>query len=115
MFDDSSAFALTRSIQAIMVVGETGTGKTTIINGMMNYMLGVEWEDDFRLKLIDEPETPEGQANSQTSLITAYTVHRRAGMVRPEKSGQETFSDFFSQFQPKREFGENTAVVMASR
>ncbi|XP_060707094.1 uncharacterized protein LOC132832899 [Hemiscyllium ocellatum] len=66
------------SVRKIMVLGATGAGKTTLINRMVNYILGVRWEDNFRYKLIDE-ETGRSQAESQTSSITAYELHHRAG------------------------------------
>ncbi|XP_060706703.1 uncharacterized protein LOC132832639 [Hemiscyllium ocellatum] len=66
------------SVRTIMVLGATGAGKTTLINGMVNYILGVGWEDNFRYKLIDEG-TGRSQAESQTSSITAYELHHRAG------------------------------------
>ncbi|XP_078422467.1 uncharacterized protein LOC144695455 [Cetorhinus maximus] len=66
------------SVRTIMVLGATGAGKTTLINGMINYILGVEWEDNFRYKLIDEG-TGRSQAESQTSSITAYELHHREG------------------------------------
>ncbi|XP_078073777.1 uncharacterized protein LOC144496987 isoform X2 [Mustelus asterias] len=65
-------------VRTIMVLGATGAGKTTFINGMINYILGVEWEDNFRFKLIDE-RTGRSQAESQTSAITAYELHHREG------------------------------------
>ncbi|KAL1279439.1 hypothetical protein QQF64_026112 [Cirrhinus molitorella] len=46
-----------------MMIGATGAGKTTLINSMINYILGVQWEDDFRFVLIDE-ETQKSQAES---------------------------------------------------
>ncbi|GCB75294.1 hypothetical protein scyTo_0019748 [Scyliorhinus torazame] len=66
------------SVKKIMVLGATGAGKTTLINGMINYILGVKWEDNFRYKLIDEG-TGRSQAESQTSSITAYELHHREG------------------------------------
>ncbi|XP_048825985.1 uncharacterized protein LOC125704463 isoform X2 [Brienomyrus brachyistius] len=63
-----------REHRTIMVIGANGAGKSTIINGMINYILGVKWEDDFRFKLIDEG-TSKSQAESQTSLITAYEIN----------------------------------------
>ncbi|XP_060706697.1 uncharacterized protein LOC132832633 [Hemiscyllium ocellatum] len=66
------------SVRTIMVLGATGAGKTTLINGMVNYILGVGWEDNFRYKLIDEG-TGRSQAESQTSSITAYELHHRVG------------------------------------
>lgn len=60
--------------KTIMLLGATGSGKTTLINGMINYVLGVEWSDSCRLKLIDE-HTSKTQAESQTSEVTAYQIH----------------------------------------
>ena len=65
----------------IMLLGAVGTGKTTLIDGMANYLLGVEWADDFRFKLIvDEGES---QAHSQTEWITAYTFHHQKRSLLP--------------------------------
>ena len=57
-----------------MVVGATGSSKSTLINGMINYLLGVDWDDEFRLKLIHEKV--ESQTKSVTKLISAYTFHK---------------------------------------
>ncbi|XP_055486838.1 uncharacterized protein LOC129694145 [Leucoraja erinacea] len=66
------------TMKTIMVLGATGSGKTTLINGMINYILGVEWGDNFRYKLIAE-ETGKSQAETQTSSITAYQLHHQKG------------------------------------
>lgn len=79
---EPSPFEVTEKV--LMVVGATGAGKTTLINGMVNYILGVEWEDDFRFKLIAD-EAGKSQAHSQTKLITAYTLHKMEGSPLPYK------------------------------
>ncbi|XP_051899559.1 uncharacterized protein LOC127585884 [Pristis pectinata] len=63
-------------MKTIVVMGATGAGKTTLINAMINYILGVEWENNFRYMLIQE-ETGKSQAESQTSSITAYQLHHQ--------------------------------------
>ncbi|XP_033020894.1 uncharacterized protein LOC117055468 [Lacerta agilis] len=68
--------------KVIMVMGATGSGKTTLINGMINYVLGVQWRDDFRFKLIHE-NTNRSQAQSQTSEMTAYVIHHQKGFQVP--------------------------------
>ena len=84
-----SKFGLTRSCtchtrtmgvphKVLMVIGATGAGKTTLINGITNYILGVRWRDDFRFKLIAEP-TSQDQSKSQTKDITAYTFYKDKG------------------------------------
>ena len=64
--------------KVLMVVGATGAGKTTLINGMVNYILGVEWADKFRYKLVAE-DSRVSQAFSQTRDITAYTIYPMKG------------------------------------
>lgn len=65
-------------------MGATGCGKSTLINGMVNYILGVQWKDPFRFKCVrqDEP-VARNQAHSQTSSVTAYTIHHHEGMAVP--------------------------------
>ena len=66
--------------KVILLLGATGSGKTTLINSMINYVLGVEYEDAFRFKLITEDdEGKQNQAHSQTTWITAYTIHHQKG------------------------------------
>ena len=76
VFGESSYSALVgkRRQRTILMLGATGSGKSTLINAMINYMLGIEWEDDFRFKLIDE-SADRSQAHSQTDLITTYDLY----------------------------------------
>ncbi|CAL8366328.1 unnamed protein product [Boreogadus saida] len=61
-----------------MVLGATGAGKSTLINRMINYIMGVTWDDTFRFKLVDE-DTNKYQAYSQTSEVTVYKLNHREG------------------------------------
>ena len=70
----SNDVAITKPEKVLMVVGATGVGKSTLINGMANYMTGVNWKDSFRFKVIAD-EGSKSQAESQTRNITAYTFH----------------------------------------
>ena len=51
-----------------MVVGQTGSGKTTLLNAFLNYLLDVKFEDNFRLKLINE-DFGISMAESQTKDV----------------------------------------------
>ncbi|KAI4883004.1 hypothetical protein NFI96_030775, partial [Prochilodus magdalenae] len=56
----------------ILVVGETGTGKTTLINTMVNYFLGVKFEDEVFFEITEEVQ--RDQTESQTSEVTVYEI-----------------------------------------
>ncbi len=68
--------------KTILLVGATGSGKTTWINAMINYVLGVEWDDPFRFLLVDEKVRRPSQAHSQTQSVT-YDIHYREGFLIP--------------------------------
>jgi hypothetical protein len=60
--------------KVLMMVGATGAGKTTLINGMANYVLGVKWEDNFRSK--ETTEEDKLKARLSISLPIPFTQPR---------------------------------------
>ncbi|XP_069026098.1 uncharacterized protein [Embiotoca jacksoni] len=67
-----------RRNRTIVLLGATGSGKSTLINGMINYLVGVEWKDDLRFKLINEVHW-RSEDHSQTSEITVYKINHQEG------------------------------------
>ncbi|KAL0168483.1 hypothetical protein M9458_036705 [Cirrhinus mrigala] len=53
------------------MVGETGSGKTTLINVMINYMLDVKRENKVWFEITDD-QSNRTSVYSQTSIITVY-------------------------------------------
>lgn len=45
--------------KTIMLVGEIGSGKSTLIDGIVNYVVGVNFDDPFRFTLVKEEEEGE--------------------------------------------------------
>ncbi|XP_064879486.1 uncharacterized protein LOC135573735 [Oncorhynchus nerka] len=68
--------------KVILLLGATGAGKTTLVNAMINYILGVKWEDYYRFKLIHEV-TNRSQAESQTVVVTSYELYNQPGFQIP--------------------------------
>ncbi|XP_062594333.1 uncharacterized protein LOC134255803 [Saccostrea cucullata] len=67
------------SEKTIMLVGATGSGKSTLIDGLANYLFEVNWEDNFRFTLVslehEEKRRLKDQAVSQTEWITCYSIY----------------------------------------
>ena len=66
--------AVSKSERVLMLVGGTGAGKSTLINGIANYVMGVTWKDSFRFKVVIN-ERQCTQAKSQTRDISTYTFY----------------------------------------
>ena len=64
--------------KVVMLMGATGSGKSTLINAMINYIVGVKWEHNFRFKIVDDhgEGLAKSQAHSQTQIITSYTIYK---------------------------------------
>lgn len=56
---------------SILLVGETGVGKTTFLNSFINFILKVNYSDNFRYLLVNEAND---QCLSQTKTVNIYHI-----------------------------------------
>ena len=67
--------------KTLLLVGRTGTGKSTLINSLFNYIIGINWQDEHRYHFT--PKKPDMSDRSETHKITAYTLHHQEGYKTP--------------------------------
>lgn len=68
--------------KCVLLLGETGAGKTTAVNAIVNYIFGVKFDDNFRLQVKDQRfYADRRETESQTDFITVYTIYHREGMA----------------------------------
>ncbi|CAC5408601.1 unnamed protein product [Mytilus coruscus] len=64
--------------KTIIVMGASGSGKTTFIDAMFNYMIGVSHESNHRFKIVNLTESERKklghQYESQTEGVTWYSI-----------------------------------------
>ncbi|KAG7176441.1 uncharacterized protein LOC121875837 [Homarus americanus] len=66
----------------VLLLGETGAGKTTIVNAFVNFIFGVKFEDNFRIQVKDQIDSSNRkETESQTDYITVYVIYHQEGMV----------------------------------
>ncbi|CAL4067782.1 unnamed protein product, partial [Meganyctiphanes norvegica] len=63
-----------KQTKVILVVGQTGSGKSSFINAMINYTYGVEYEENFRFKLVDDMDASYESGINNTNEITSYYI-----------------------------------------
>lgn len=52
-----------------MLVGATGSGKSTLVDGIINYVMGVSFDDPFRFTLV-QLEEEEKKTHNQVFIYT---------------------------------------------
>ena len=64
-----------------MVVGATGAGKSTLIDGMINYIMGVAWEDNSRLTVIDMTSVEKSKLHKQVFRLMITEAKKNSKMT----------------------------------
>jgi GTP-binding protein EngB required for normal cell division len=67
-----------RDALVIILTGETGAGKSTHLNAVLNFLMGIRLEDKFRLVMVDDSAAIGTQ--SVTQFVTFYRVRHMPGM-----------------------------------
>ena len=62
-----------------LVIGETGNGKTTIINSFLNVVMGITIDTDFRYVIVEEDDN--SQIHSKTKNVNIYNIKGKDGSL----------------------------------
>uniref|UniRef100_A0A3P9PET5 AIG1-type G domain-containing protein n=1 Tax=Poecilia reticulata TaxID=8081 RepID=A0A3P9PET5_POERE len=72
---------LNKANRAILLVGETGAGKSSLVNALLNYAMGVKFEDDIWFQIVDEEK--KKQTTSLTSDVIIYQIFGYEDQILP--------------------------------
>lgn len=65
----------------ILVVGMTGVGKSTFLNSLINYLLDIDMEDDFRY-IVTRDMFKNSTGKSSTDKVHIYGIPKQGKMKK---------------------------------
>lgn len=65
--------------KTILLLGEPGAGKSTLVNALVNYAMGVTWEDKIWFQFVED----EPKSQTQTSDVIVYEIIGYEGKTLP--------------------------------
>ncbi|XP_077124027.1 uncharacterized protein LOC143781353 [Ranitomeya variabilis] len=72
-----------RDNKVIMMIGETGAGKTALINALVNYIFGIQWKYDCRIQLVGEHCLGQARDSYQRSKLMMYQINHQSEFCIP--------------------------------
>lgn len=60
--------------KTIMLVGATGSGKSTLIDGFINYLLGVDFADPFRFRIVTLEKGEKKKDHNQVNISNSFSL-----------------------------------------
>lgn len=75
---NESNSTMNKDEKCFLVLGETGSGKTTLLNSFINYIMQINYEDDFRYYLVDEKNIAI-KGHSTTKDVIIYNISSHNG------------------------------------
>uniref|UniRef100_A0A8C6TYG0 AIG1-type G domain-containing protein n=1 Tax=Neogobius melanostomus TaxID=47308 RepID=A0A8C6TYG0_9GOBI len=68
--------------KTVLLVGATGSGKSTLINALVNFVMGVKFEDKVWFEIVTDKKN-KSQSETQTTAVSVYEVFGFEGKTVP--------------------------------
>jgi predicted GTPase len=65
----------------VLIVGMTGVGKSTFLNSIVNYFMGIDMEDEFRYVVCSDMFNNKG-GKSSTTTVNIYGIPKQGKLKK---------------------------------